>query len=675
MKINITTSISELLGAREISQRSYNALLAAGINTASDIMVFLSSNRTLLSINNLGRKSEAEILKLIKTLKTERLQNSIPDSSERIQVIFDNLFNNVSVRARNFKTQYIPSYHVMVDLFNSDREKYKELCPGRNMAKTLDEIYKVNQEFRAVLENISNIDYFDYSPDEIPEYPYLSAEQVSFVKRYTETYGYRPLFFLFLHYCRKSKEKADVILGLRHGIIDGISHSVEDIAKQYSLSTERIKQLLNGVIPAKANVLESNEELTSYMPLFSLSMVSEQTHGVRELINKECSDCVTDAFWGIFQLLSGHTEVVIKNIPRIFIASNITNVLKLKPIVNSVRDVLYGDFSSDTAITIDSLLPNVNKSVFPSVVQIIIYIIRDLWGFEVRDDGVVLVPQNKIDVESEIIAILEMYQKPLGIDFIFQEFKNKYPDHKYASANNIRPYLLSSNMVKPIGKSSTYALSTWEHVYFGNIRDFLEEILSESEEPMHIDEIMKRVELNISYTNRGSVESTMQSGDKFVCFEGNLYGLSNKNYGSTYKENARVDFEARLEQFKTFVEQYHRFPFSNGGDEECALRRWYHRAIDNNSGSTEQINELRNLVQLYKDKGFPLTQREYNFREKCKSFKQCVNQCHILPDSKSDKDLSKWFEDAKRDYLGFEDQRYYYFEALILYVKSLGFEV
>ena len=226
MKINITTSISELLGAREISQRSYNALLAAGINTVSDIMVFLSSNRTLLSINNLGRKSEAEILKLIKTLKTERLQNSIPDSSERIQVIFDNLCNNLSVRARNFKTQYIPSYHVMVDLFNSDREKYKELCPGRNMAKTLDEIYKVNQEFRAVLENISNIDYFDYSPDEIPEYPYLSAEQVSFVKRYTETYGYRPLFFLFLHYFRKSKEKADVILGLRHGIIDGISHSV-----------------------------------------------------------------------------------------------------------------------------------------------------------------------------------------------------------------------------------------------------------------------------------------------------------------------------------------------------------------------------------------------------------------------------------------------------------------
>ena len=193
------------------------------------------------------------------------------------------------------------------------------------------------------------------------------------------------------------------------------------------------------------------------------------------------------------------------------------------------------------------------------------------------------------------------------------------------------------NHIKAVGKTSCYALDSWEGVYFGSIRDLLVDLLRSSDLPLHIDCLYEGVSEYYPNTTKASVAATMEDENlqRFVEFEGGYFGLTSKDYPAEFVAAASVQryhFEDRLQMFKDFVETYHRFPSYNGSDHEASLMRWLYNVTNGVIVMTEEQKKLLEDMLIHYDKlGYPRSATEYEFLIKCQDVKEYIRQYHTLP--------------------------------------------
>ena len=590
------------------------------------------------------------------------------------------LESSLSVRSINFAAKFIPHFDDLIKYADEPLASYRNICPGQSMMKTLTEIFQFNQKFKREFDRVSKL-----SDDEIQteflkrDYPFLMNRQRQFVFDFIKEHDHAPLFFLMYHYLRLSENRSNKIYCLLHGIFDGKKRTYYEIADAMNLSRERVRQIVYGTIEVQESALANNDGWDYYNGLFDLPFIYEKTEGYVRLKEVEHLPADFEVFASLVKLkadfkaedVEGHTILM----------NNKYSDLKLTDCLDTLFSIIDAKYSVDTYVSLDSVLFTVPEQLRPAMKVFIKHITTEIYNVQITEDEKLYLPQNYIDIAEELYDILDKKGEPMHVEDIFKEFKTRYPDHKFTDPLQIKSYLFKHKHIKAVGKTSCYALDSWEGVYFGSIRDLLVDLLSDSDVPLHIDNLYDGVTEHYPNTTKASVAATMEDENfqRFVEFEGSYFGLTSKEYPTEFVPASsvqRYSFEDRFQMFKDFIETYHRFPSYNGGGNESSLMRWYYNVTTGVLSMTdEQRTMFNDTLKRYDELGIPRYATESEFLLKCQDVKDYIRLHHALPTNREAPELYAWLRRSRDNYDSYTDKRRQYMTDLLNYVLSFGFSI
>ena len=586
----------------------------------------------------------------------------------------------LTVRVRNFTNRYVPHFTDLIKYADEPLSNYRNICPGQSMMKTLTELFQFNQKFKQDFDRISRL-----SDDEIRneflkrDYPFLMSRQRKFVLDFTKEHGHAPLLYLLLHYLRLSENRSNKIYCLYHGIFDGKRRSLTEIADAMGLTRERCRQIASGKIEAQESEIMTNDGWEQYQGLFELPFIYERTD---EYIRLKEAEHLSEGFEvfaalvslkGVFKAedVEGHTVLVNKYIEG----------FNFSDCMDTIFSIVNAKYSVDTYVALNSILYAVPQPFKADMKVLAGYVAADIYKVKVTDDGQLCLPQNYIDIAEELYNILDKKGEPMHVEEIFSEFKRRYPDHKYTEPLQLKSYLYKHKHIRAVGKTSRFALDSWEGIYFGSIRDLLVDLLSESAVPLHIDNLYDRVCEYYPNTTKASVTATMEDENlqRFVEFVGDYFGLASKQYPTEYVAVTavrRYNFEERFLMFRDFIDTYHRFPSYNGSEHEASLMRWYYNVTTGVIQITdEQKSRLDETLRHYDELGYPRSVTESEFLVKCLDVKEYIRRNHSLPSNSNAPELYTWLHRSRDNYDSYTDKRRQYMTDLLNYVLSFGFSI
>lgn len=588
--------------------------------------------------------------------------------------------SDLSVRSKNFATKFLPHFSDLIKYAEEPLASYRNICPGQSMMKTLTEIFQFNQKFRREFDRVSKL-----TDDEIQteflksDYPFLVSRQRQFVFDFMKENNHAPLFFLIYHYLRLSENRANKIYCLLHGIFDGKKRTLYEIADALNLTRERCRQIASGTIEVQESALINNDGWDYYKGLLELPFVYEKTEEYIRIKDAEHLPFNFEVFSSLVKLVADFKIEDVEG--HAILMNNNFKDLKLSDCIDTLFSIINGKYSTETYVSVDSILFTVPEPLRPNMKVLIKYIATEIYKVQITDDEQLYLPQNYVDVAEELYDILAKKGEPMHVEDIFIEFKKRYPDYKYTDPLQIKPFLFKQKHIKAVGKTSCYALDYWEGVYFGSIRDLLVDLLSASEVPIHIDSLFDGVTEHYPNTTKASVAATMEDENfqRFVEFEGGYFGLTSKNYPEEYVVAASVQryrFEDRFQMFKDFIDTYHRFPGYNGSDQESSLMRWYYNVTTGVLSITdEQKKMFDDTVKHYDELGYPRSATENEFLIKCQDVKDYIRQNHTLPTNSNAPELYAWLRRSRDNYDSFTDKRRQYMTDLLNYILSFGFSI
>lgn len=590
------------------------------------------------------------------------------------------LESSLSVRSKNFAAKFIPHFDDLIKYADEPLASYRNICPGQSMMKTLTEIFQFNQKFKREFDRVSKL-----SDDEIQteflkrDYPFLMNRQRQFVFDFIKEHDHAPLFFLMYHYLRLSENRSNKIYCLLHGIFDGKKRTYYEIADAMNLSRERVRQIVYGTIEVQESALANNDGWDYYNGLFDLPFIYEKTEGYVRLKEVEHLPADFEVFASLVKLKADFKAEDVEGYT--ILMNNKYSDLKLTDCLDTLFSIIDAKYSVDTYVSLDSVLFTVPEQLRPAMKVLIKHITTEIYNVQITEDEKLYLPQNYIDIAEELYDILDKKGEPMHVEDIFKEFKTRYPDHKFTDPLQIKSYLFKHKHIKAVGKTSCYALDSWEGVYFGSIRDLLVDLLSDSDVPLHIDNLYDGVTEHYPNTTKASVAATMEDENfqRFVEFEGSYFGLTTKEYPTEFVPASsvqRYSFEDRFQMFKDFIETYHRFPSYNGGGNESSLMRWYYNVTTGVLSMTdEQRTMFNDTLKRYDELGIPRYATESEFLLKCQDVKDYIRQHHALPTNREAPELYAWLRRSRDNYDSYTDKRRQYMTDLLNYVLSFGFSI
>ena len=586
----------------------------------------------------------------------------------------------LSVRSNNFSDRFLPHFVDLIKYADEPLASYRNICPGQSMMKTLTELFQFNQRFKREFDRIAILSDDDIQTEFLKrDYPFLMYRQRQFVFDFIKEHNHAPLFFLMYHYLRLSESKSDRIYCLANGIFDGKRRTLNEVAEVMNLSRERVRQILYQTIEVQESALANNDGWDYYNELFDLPFIYEKTKEFARLKEVEHLSVDFEVFASLVSLkadfkaedVEGHTILI----------NNNYRDLKLTDCLDTLLSIIDAKYSTDTYVPIDSVLFNVPEKLKSAMKELIKHITIEIYKVNITEDDKIYLPQNCIDIAEELYDILAKKGEPMHVEDIFKEFKMRYPDHKYTDPLQIKSYLYRHKHIRAVGKTSCYALDSWEGIYFGSIRDLLVDLLSASNVPLHLDNLYDGVTKHYPNTTKASLAATMEDENlqRFIEFEGDCFGLTSKEYPAEFVPASSVQhyrFDERFLMFKEFVDTYHRFPSYNGGDKEASLMRWYYNVTTGVLSMTdEQRAMLNDTIRQYDENGIPRYATEFDFLLKCQEVKDYIRQHHTLPTNREAPELYAWLRRSRDNYDSFTDKRRQYMTDLLNYVLSFGFSV
>ncbi|MBQ9470229.1 MAG: hypothetical protein IJU72_04680 [Bacteroidales bacterium] len=604
-----------------------------------------------------------------------------PIASDYLEKIYhDEKEATLSVRGRNLVNRFVPHFADLIKYANEPLPAYRNICPGQKMKKTLVELFQFNQRFKQKFDKISRL-----TDDEIRteflkrDYSFLTSIQRKFVFDFTKKYNHAPLLFLLFHYLRLSENKSNKIYCLYHGLLDGKKRTLTEIADAMGLTRERCRQIASGNIRVQESEIATSDGWEHYRELFELPLVYEKTEEYIKLKEAEHLSYGFDVFAALVRLkadfkaedVGGHTILVNKHIEG----------FNFSECIDTLLSIVNARYSEDTYIALDSILYNVLEPLKADMKELLKHVATDIFKVDITADERLYLPQNHIDTAKELHDILAHKGEPMHVEEIFNEFKRRHPDHKYTEPLQIRSFLFRHKHIRAIGKTSRYALDSWQDVYFGSIRDLLVDILSSSDLPLHINNLYDGVSEYYPNTTKASVSATVKNDaqQRFVEFGGSYFGLTSKQYPAEYVTATTMQhyrFEERLQMLKDFIETHHRFPYYNGNEQEASQKRWYYNVTAGVQPITdEQQAQLDEMVRHYDELGIPRSATEAEFLVKCRKLKKYISRKHALPLNSKSPELYSWLRRSLDNYESYTDKRRQYMTDLLNHILSLGFNI
>ena len=325
---------------------------------------------------------------------------------------------------------------------------------------------------------------------------------------------------------------------------------------------------------------------------------------------------------------------------------------------------------------VSSILNEVKPDEQESACRLMVYVAKEVLGLEVVEGQKIVLKQNCVDIFEEISDILTERGEPMSIDELFEAFKRRNPNHKFSESWQIRAYLQRDPHIKALGKTSRYGLDSWDNIFYGTIRDLLVKLLEASDVPLLVSQLQDAVKPHFPTTSANSLYTTMWiSPDRFVLYDGSLWGLKGKEYAPSFsKENIErneYSFENRYADFRKFVEGNKRYPSHSGDEREASLCRWLYNVRNRIlAASEEEIQRLEDSIKHDEAEFIPRTSIETNFRKNCRAYVEYVNTHHALPTASAGRVLYLWFRSSVKSSKHFSDHRKKYLNDLLDFIQS-----
>ena len=246
----------------------------------------------------------------------------------------------------------------------------------------------------------------------------------------------------------------------------------------------------------------------------------------------------------------------------------------------------------------------------------------------------------------------------MSLEDVFGQLDRSYPS-KYKSSESVKGLVRRDNRMSIVNNGCQVGLLEWSHIRFGSIRDIIVAYLSQFDEPQPLSDIVKHVNEDRE-SSENSIRSSLNDGDQFCRFVGNLYGLKTKEYGDGYEfdTSRRKSIDERLHDLEIFLKSNKRFPLANSDDhEEVSLGRfWYNlkRKVRKGEANPEECEAVEGIEKAYSD--YSVNREADDWMDLYNSYKEFVLEYGRKPESGTPEEerLYQWFLNSKQ---GFEDER------------------
>ena len=675
--------------------RTHNGLRSAEFKTLGDIRDQVTNISDLLKLRNFGRKSLQEVIEVmdrIETAPTDETDALSADNRTDLPVreslipYLERLYRDwvekkLDVRTRNFIGKNLEDFNKVLKYLWSPMEGYRYIAPRQGMKKTLLKLYDFHQLFIKEAERLNNLDDKEIHKEKLmADYPFLTPDELGFVLQFEEAVGRLPLLFILWRSLMTSETSFDQIYRMIHGFNDGKPVLRNDVAKQVSLTPERVRQLLVVADGSRQEWSRDQKAEELYPDLWETAVTDENSRTYVRYNGVENLNLPFRQFAPLVALMGGFTVKMVGG-HFFLIKTSVLKKIDFKEMLLTVESRIAMKRLADETVDLAELTLRFPVDLRKTAGKLMKSVAVTAYGVEIAANGKLILPKNSTDFSEEFYSILDDNGAPMHIDEVFKEFKRRFPGHKYVESIQIKPYLFRHPHIRSIGKTSLYALDKWENVYFGTIRNLLQEILAASESPLRMDEIFEKVKPVFPNTTRSSLISTMIDSDfkRFVLFEGGYYGLSAKIYPASYRavedgHHSPYSFEEREKNLYDFIERNGHFPVYSGEAEEASLARWLSNIGRGKIEATEeQKRRLDERLGEYAAKGLPKTATEVDFFFKCKELREHIKTHKFLPTRRSNPILCSWLRSAGRNVHKYDDRRSQYWKELSEFALSHGF--
>lgn len=616
----------------------------------------------------------------IKGLFANIEEEHLDETIELIQQHYLTSVERLSVRAQNVIKSEIPYFGdaIIVSLLYSDRYKYFRNC-GR---QTWEEIKLFAIKFCNEISTITNTPF-----DELRllialnKISYAQGRGDLFISKFYRDNGYLPMFYILASYLVNSDNRAEKFYRAAYGILCSPLH-MRDIAKQYGLTYERVRQIIaSAKVEYKNLILLTNWQTYRIEDYLYLSSRSPLYYDVQVCENLE--ELSVEGFGYLCKLLYPFTHIIVKD-NHYFFAQRLLDCFDIKSALIDIENTLSKKVAKDTEIPITIFVDSywINAPLFEpiEVIKMLCEIISDNFEVKIDDNYRITIFQNTIDVSSELHDIINANGDSMNIDDIFVAFKEKYPEHKYSEASQLRPYLAKDERICPIGKTSCYTLLKWD-TFTGTLKDLIYNTLLDSEVPLTAEDICEIIHETYD-TSPKSIRSTVVSdkSGKFIFFKKGYIGVNTKEYSSVYENlkfadrRHRQSFEDSLNEYEEYLRTHHHMPLSTGTEDEQFLYRWYNNVVNRCMTITIEREVAFNSM-VARNVDYMVNGTEYSFYRRCDEYKVFLDENMELPTMETDTVLYRWFHNNIKIYMEFDDRRKGYFEDLLEFIQSYGFFV
>lgn len=613
---------------------------------------------------------------LFANIEEEHLEETI----ELIQQHYLTSVERLSVRAQNVIKSEVPYFGdvIIISLLYSERYKYFRNC-GR---QTWEEIKLFAIKFCNEIRTITSAPFNELRLlIALNKISYAQGRGDIFISKFYRDNGYLPMFYILALYLVNSDNRAEKLYRAAYGILCSPLH-MRDIAKQYGLTYERVRQIIaSAKVEYKNLILLTNWQTYRIEDYLYLSSRSPLYHDVQVCENLE--ELSVEGFGYLCKLLYPFTHIIVKD-NHYFFAQRLLDCFDIKSALIDIENTLSKKVAKDTEIPITIFVDSywINAPLFEpiEVIKMLCEIISDNFEVKIDDNYRITIFQNTIDVSSELHDIINANGDSMNIDDIFVAFKEKYPEHKYSEASQLRPYLAKDERICPIGKTSCYTLLKWD-TFTGTLKDLIYNTLLDSEVPLTAEDICEIIHETYD-TSPKSIRSTVVSdkSGKFIFFKKGYIGVNTKEYSSVYESlkfadrRHRQSFEDSLNEYEEYLRTHHHMPLSTGTEDEQFLYRWYNNVVNRCMTITLEREEAFNAM-VARNADYMVNGTEYSFYRRCDEYKAFLDENMELPTMETDIVLYRWFHNNIKIYMEFDDRRKDYFVDLLEFIQSYGFFV
>lgn len=592
------------------------------------------------------------------------------------------LMTNVSVRTQN-------------GIINYKGDFIEDFVHKSNDVKTIKQIGRKSEiEFNFIIsrlrEIIDNLKEREFTEEEL-FWINKSSVYGSLIDDFCQTYytsnGHLPMFHILAN-CISTLRNNKQVMVLDDTVSlfsDDRGSGVDEVAKKYSITCERVRQICKKVVndlsePKRLDdsifslyytVISQEEDWSYVFQFISEKEFWEIDELAKLFIDEDCSLKKEFIFVMLSVLLSdkytiiGKKPLSIKSRGNVdnrwsntyFISKRITECFDFDVMIDLVNDYEKTHTESIT-LPVQQLLVDIlngawkqydffiEKDLGSIVGQILINELNIIPDYDLN---YTLVGRKKEEPADIIYNLLKESGNPIDLYELYSKLKLVLPD-KYHTAESLRPVIYKDPRLCFLGVLCMVTLTEWEHVKIGTIRDLIVSFLAEYDSPQHIKDIVNYIQ-KYRDTSERSISSTMSSGNQFAKFGGGYYGLADKTYSERYilSEPKRSHWD-RIVDFEEFIKANHHFPFYPSDDkEEESLYNWWSR-IKKNKGITETIKQEIDRIELtYAN--LAKCKSDLNWLKLCHRYKTFVLDYGRKPSDQNPKEaeLAKWFSKAFKD--------------------------